>query len=243
MFQDALMESSGRLRTKHKSLSLISVVLNILVLLALLVWPLIHPLALPNQAMTMLMIAPVPPAPAAPIVKVALTRTSPLIATQTLDAQLIAPSKIPKTISTVADAAPSDGPTSLNTSIPGSHGDQQFSDLFNGTAAPSRPVVKPAVQKPVAISSGVMAGNKISGVEPIYPAIAKMARIQGTVVLAATISKTGSIENLRLLSGPPMLVDCAIEAVKSWRYRPYRLNGEPVEVETTINIVFNLNQP
>jgi protein TonB len=75
---------------------------------------------------------------------------------------------------------------------------------------------------------------------PLYPPIAKAARVSGTVVLQATISKTGTIENLRVISGPQMLQQSALDAVKSWRYRPYLLNGEPVEVETTVNVVFTL---
>ena len=75
---------------------------------------------------------------------------------------------------------------------------------------------------------------------PQYPAIAKAARIQGTVVLQATISKNGTIENLHVISGPPMLQQAAMEAVKTWRYRPYLLNGEPVEVETQVNVIFTL---
>ena len=77
-------------------------------------------------------------------------------------------------------------------------------------------------------------------ITPQYPAIAKAARIQGTVVLQATISKSGSIENLRVVSGPPMLQQAAMDAVRTWRYKPYLLNGDPVEVETTVNVVFNL---
>jgi periplasmic protein TonB len=104
----------------------------------------------------------------------------------------------------------------------------------------SGPVVKAAPPKKLSISSGVMAGNLLDKVTPQYPAIAKAARIQGTVVLQATISKTGSIENLRVVSGPPMLQQSAMDAVRSWRYKPYLLNGDPVEVETTVNVVFNL---
>jgi protein TonB len=85
-----------------------------------------------------------------------------------------------------------------------------------------------------------MQGNKLSGATPQYPAIAKAARIQGTVVLQATIGKSGQIENLRVVSGPPMLQQAALEAVKTWRYKPYLLNGEPVDVETTVNVVFSL---
>jgi protein TonB len=75
---------------------------------------------------------------------------------------------------------------------------------------------------------------------PLYPPIAKAARVSGTVVLQATISKTGTIENLRVISGPAMLQQSAMDAVRSWRYRPYLLNNEPVEVETTVNVVFTL---
>jgi periplasmic protein TonB len=85
-----------------------------------------------------------------------------------------------------------------------------------------------------------MAGNKVSGAEPRYPTIAIAAHVQGTVVLAATISKTGTIENLRVASGPSMLAMAAEQAVQTWRYRPYQLNGAPVEVETTVLVLFHL---
>ncbi|MGC2502646.1 MAG: energy transducer TonB, partial [Silvibacterium sp.] len=90
------------------------------------------------------------------------------------------------------------------------------------------------------VSAGVIAGNKIGGADVRYPAIAKAARIQGTVVLQATISKGGTIQDLRVISGPPMLQQAALEAVKTWRYRPYLLSGEPVEVETQVNVIFTL---
>jgi protein TonB len=77
---------------------------------------------------------------------------------------------------------------------------------------------------------------------PVYPSIAKVAGVQGTVSLEATISKQGTIENLRVVSGPPMLQKAALDAVSAWRYRPFLLNGEPVAVETTVNVVFNLGR-
>ena len=77
---------------------------------------------------------------------------------------------------------------------------------------------------------------------PAYPPIAKASGTQGTVVLQATISRSGTIENLRVVSGSVMLQQAAMDAVKEWRYRPYLLNGEPVEVETTVNVVFKLQE-
>ena len=78
-------------------------------------------------------------------------------------------------------------------------------------------------------------------VEPVYPPIAERARVQGTVQLKAIISKEGAIENLQLVSGHPLLVPAAMDAVKQWRYRPYILNGEPLEVETIVIVNFHLN--
>jgi protein TonB len=83
-------------------------------------------------------------------------------------------------------------------------------------------------------------GDLIHKVLPIYPPLARSARIQGDVVLQAVISRQGAIENLRVLAGHPMLVPAAIEAVRQWRYRPYVLNSEPVEVETQVTVKFSL---
>jgi len=86
----------------------------------------------------------------------------------------------------------------------------------------------------------MMEGNLIFKVQPAYPPMARTARIQGPVVLRAIISKSGAIENLQVLTGPPMLVRAAIDAVRQWRYRPYILNDEPVEVETQVTVNFIL---
>ncbi len=94
--------------------------------------------------------------------------------------------------------------------------------------------------KRVRVSSGVSMGMLVHKVGPIYPAKARQARIQGTVLLQAEINKEGRIANLRLISGPPELAPAAIGAVQQWRYRPYLLMGEPVEVETQIQVNFQL---
>jgi protein TonB len=88
----------------------------------------------------------------------------------------------------------------------------------------------------------VQAANLIRQVKPSYPPLAKQARIQGTVRFNAVIAKDGTIQNLTVASGHPMLVASAMEAVKQWLYKPTLLNGEPVEVITTIDVNFTLNQ-
>ena len=90
------------------------------------------------------------------------------------------------------------------------------------------------------LSEGVLQGYLIQKVQPGYPALAMAAHIQGPVVLMAVINRSGEIENLRVVSGHPMLAPAALNAVRQWRYQPYRLNGEPVEVETQITVNFVL---
>ncbi len=92
----------------------------------------------------------------------------------------------------------------------------------------------------VEVPAGVMAGMLLQKTDPVYPPVAKAARIQGTVVLQAAISKTGSVEDLHVVTGQALLQDAALSAVRTWRYRPYLVNGEPVKVQTTINVVFTL---
>jgi TonB family protein len=92
----------------------------------------------------------------------------------------------------------------------------------------------------VSISAGVSQGLLLSKVAPDYPPIAQAARVSGTVVLQAIISKEGRIENLNVISGPPLLQQAALDAVKQWVYKPYLLNGEPVKVMTTVNVIFTL---
>ena len=105
----------------------------------------------------------------------------------------------------------------------------------------SKPVPAPTIQR-IRVSQGVTRGLLIQRVEPTYPVLAREARVQGVVVLTAIIDKDGNVRNLQLVSGHPMLAPAAIEAVKQWHYKPFLLNGLPVEVETTVEVTFQLTQ-
>jgi protein TonB len=107
---------------------------------------------------------------------------------------------------------------------------------------PVLPSAPPAAPKRLAVSQGVAEGLLLHRVVPAYPELARRARISGAVTLRAVIGKEGTIENLRLTSGHPMLAQAALDAVRQWRYRPYLLNREPVEVDTEITVNFNLAQ-
>jgi len=239
MFEDSLVESQGRIRTRSRWFAVGSFLVQAALLLLLILFPLFQPRGLPRQSMERLLIAPPPPRSPAPA-EVRHANTAP--ARQSLpglEAQLQAPSRIPTRISTTPDEAP---PSAWPAGVPG--------DILGGgipggiPLGPAAPVVTvalpPAPKRPLAISSGVAAGQLLSPIRPSYPAIAKQARIQGMVVIEATISRQGSIENLQVIEGPPLLRQAAIEAVAAARYRPFLLNGEPVEVETSIHVIFSL---
>jgi TonB family protein len=95
---------------------------------------------------------------------------------------------------------------------------------------------------PIAVAPGVMQGQRLNGPMPVYPPEAKKAKIQGTVVLDAIIGKDGTVEKLTVVSGPPALQTSSLDAVRQWIYKPFLLNGEPVEVKTTINVVYSLKK-
>jgi protein TonB len=237
MFENALMESAGTVPSRPRWLSLAAFVLNGSILSLLILWPLLHPAALPRQDLATLLVAPAPPHTIARITP----RMAPLLSSraESMQMALLAPSKIPRTIAMLHEA-PAPGPDGIVGM--GGLGSGSPGGIPNGilTGAAPAAVVHAPVAKKVVISSGVMAGNRLSGAAPQYPPIARSARIQGSVVLAASISKIGSIENLRVVSGPPMLQSAALDAVRTWRYKPYLLNGEPVAVDTTVTVIFHL---
>src|SRR5207253_948949 len=104
------------------------------------------------------------------------------------------------------------------------------------TAPPPPPPPRPPQPQRIRVGGNVQAANLLTQVKPVYPPLAKQACIQGVVVLEAEISKEGTIDNLKVITGHPLLIQAAIDAVKQWRYKPTQLNGEPVPVVTTITV-------
>ena len=238
MFEDSTFESTGRIHTCSRSWMIAASSFNGSVLMALILIPLIYPEALPHQALTYLLEAPVlsaPPQPPPARQTAQAFHGSPEVEGR----YIFAPSKIPPGIARLNSPEQPPGVSltsmSLGPSVPGG-----IDSIFHGRKAAT--VVHADNRGPVRVSSMVVAGLLIRKTIPTYPPIARAARIEGTVVLQAAISKGGTIEDLRVISGPAMLQPAAVEAVKTWRYRPYLLNGQPVEVETTVNVVFTLGR-
>ncbi len=240
MFGDSLLETSWAQRTRRGWTTLTSFGLEALIIGLLLLLPLLKTVGLPSTRpiTTPVTIGMRGAQPAAPRPRTAHTT---IVASNFDRGRLMLPSHMPTAIPTDSDeptapatdpdvgyipGAPTGDPNGVVSSLPG--------------GSNPVPMPRPApVSRPIRISS-ILEGNLIRRVQPVYPPLARAARIQGAVVLVAIISKVGTIENLRVASGHPMLVPAAIDAVSQWRYRPYILNDEAVEVETQITVNFTL---
>jgi protein TonB len=243
MFEDSLIESGGKLKTKRGATTIVSFIFELIFLGILVLLPLIFTEALPTkQLMTMLTAPPPPPPPPPP------PAAAPVIVkkmqSELDNGQLRTPTAIPKKIQMIKeDETPNVGPAGVVGGVPGGVPGGTMGGVL-GSVMSSVPTAMPKAATPqrVRVSQGVSQGLLIHKVQPQYPPLARQARIQGVVVLEALIGKDGSIQNLHVVSGHPMLTNAALEAVKEWKYKPYFLNNEPVEVSTTINVNFTLSE-
>jgi len=243
MFEDSLLESGGRLKTKRGRTTTFAIILEIGLVGLMVLMPLIFTEALPKQQLMTFLVAPPPPPPPPPAA--APVKIVKQVQTDIVNGALRTPTKIPKTVQMIKeDEAPPPVMASSGVvgGVPGGIPGGQMGGVIGGIIS-STPVAVPKVATPqrVRVSQGVSQGLLIHKVQPTYPPLARQARVQGTVVLRAVISKDGSIENLTLVSGHPMLAPAAIDAVKQWKYKPYLLNGEPVEVDTEVLVNFTLS--
>jgi protein TonB len=201
--------------------------------------PLLYTEALPLTGLKILVELP-PPPPRAPVPQTPQVR--PRQATTVVETAVFQPRSVPRRIDQSPEPAAeplSDPIGVIGAPMGDPRGSQLFNNLLSATAHHAAPVASIHPQS-VRVSRGVIAGLLTYQVTPVYPALARSARIQGQVVLQAKISPQGTIENLQAISGHPMLIPSALDAVKQWRYRPYLLDNQPVEVETQITVNFNL---
>jgi periplasmic protein TonB len=254
MFEQTFVEGVGR---TNKSWTVVVSFLGqiVIVIIAILI-PLIYTDAIPALSLSSFLVAPPPPPPpppppqAAPPVKVVK-----IIPRQFDAGKLMAPKSIPKEIATIKEEElppPSAGVSGVVGGMAGGSVGGSMGGVLNGiiggipTAAPPPPpppaVKKEAPVQRIKVGGNVQAAMVMKKVQPIYPALAKSARVSGVVHLAAIIAKDGTIQELHSLGGPALLISAAMDAVKQWVYRPTLLNGEPVQVETTIDVNFTLNQ-
>jgi len=243
MFEDSLIESGGRLKTSRGWTSIVSFMIQIGIVGVMVLIPLIFTEALPKTQLMTFLVAPPPPPPPPPP-PAAAVHVVKQIQSDIVNGELRTPTKIPKKVLENLkedEAPPQMAATGVVGGVPGGVPGGSMGGVM-GSILSTTPVAAPKIATPqrVRVSSGVVSGLLLRKVQPNYPPLARQARIQGVVVLQAQISKEGAIENLQLISGHPMLAPAAIEAVKQWKYKPYLLNGEPVEVETQVQVNFTL---
>lgn len=244
MFEHLTESSPIRSSTRKPWTIVVSTLIQCLLVIIMILVPLIYTEALPKQQLLTFLVAPPPPPPPppppAPAVKV--TR----VVRQMEAGRLRAPTSIPKSIEMIkeeelAPEAMGGVVGGVPGGVPGGTPGGVIGGIIGGIASIVPP---PRVEAPRRIRVGgqVQAAKIVDQLRPIYPPLAKQARIQGTVRLEAIISRQGLIENLRVVSGHPLLIQSALDAVRQWRYQPTLLNAEPVEVVTTIDVVFTLSQ-
>jgi protein TonB len=225
--------------------------LQLFVIGLLLLLPLWFTDVLPKQQLLVFLEAPPPPPPPPPPAASTPPTTKVVKVTSNIvSGRLRAPSRIPAKVQMIKE---DDAPPPVATTggviggVPGGIPGGQLGGVIEGIiSASSSLAAAPALSKPVPvvqrirISQGVTQGLLIFRIEPTYPPLAQQARIQGVVVMTALIDKSGNVQRLQVVSGQPLLAPAAIEAVKQWRYKPFVLNGQPLEVETTVTVNFHL---
>lgn len=235
MFDQMVVSSVHGSKTHKPWTVALSMILQILVVGVLILIPLIYTEALPKAMLSTFLVAPPPPPPPPPPApKTEVIKKIIIQAPQ----KMVAPTVIPKKIEIVKDQAPDIGAEG-GTGVAGGTGTGVPGGILGGAALPPPPP-KPVTPQRIRVGGNVEAAKLQRQILPIYPQIAKTAHISGTVVLHAVIAKDGSIQELTYVSGPALLMRAAMDAVRQWHYAPTQLNGEPVEVDTTIQVVFSL---
>ncbi|HEY8671890.1 MAG TPA: energy transducer TonB [Terriglobales bacterium] len=239
MFEDSLIESGGKLKTKRGKTTFFSFVLEAVIVGVMVLIPLLFTEALPHAQLMMSLVAPPPPPPPPP--PPAVVHVVKQVQTDIINNQLRTPTKIPKKVEMIKEEEAPPPVSGVVGGVPGGVPGGSMNGVMGGIIG-NTPIAVPKVAvSRVRVSQGVTAGLVIHKVQPNYPPLAKTARVQGTVQLAAIIGKDGTIQNLHVVSGHPLLTQAALDAVRQWRYKPYILNGEPVEVDTTIAVNFTLS--
>jgi protein TonB len=243
MFDEMVVSSPNPKKTNKPWTVILSMIFQVAFLAVLILIPLIYTEALPKTMMATLLVAPPPPPPPPPPPMAQIVHVKPQV--HLMDAgKLVTPKVIPKDIKIIKEDAPDMSSMGMQGGVVGGVAGGQMGGVIGGViggvgGAPPPP--KPAQQR-IRQGGQVQAAKLMNKVQPMYPPLARQTRISGTVRLHAIIAKNGTVEQLEVISGHPLLVQAALDAVRQWKYQPTTLNGDAVEVDTTIDVIFSLNQ-
>jgi len=243
MFDDLVISSPNPKKTNKPWTVTLSVLVQTGIVIIMILIPLIYTEALPKQLLTTFLVAPAPPPPPPP--PAAAVKIVKPVARIIQQGKMMSPTVIPKKVNIIKEEEmpPDVGAVGVvggvPGGVPGGSAGGVLGGIIGGVGSNLPPPPKSAPAR-VRVGGNVQAASLVRQVMPLYPAIAKTAHVSGTVMLHAIISKDGSVESLEYVSGPQLLMKSAMDAVRQWRYKPTMLNGEPVEVDTTISVVFTL---
>jgi len=252
MFEQSFVQ--GENATRKASSVFVSFLIQCSLITVAVIIPLIYTETLPKAQLTSFLVAPPPPPPPPPPPAATPPPKVVKVVPRQFDAgRLMAPKQIPKEIAMIKEeemppAAAAGVVGGVPGGVPGGAAGGVIGGII-GSAAPPPPPPPPKEEKPkpvtpkqIRVGGNVQAAKLLNQPKPAYPPLARQARIQGVVRFNAVIGRDGTIQNLTLVSGHPLLVPSATEAVRQWRYQPTLLNGEPVEVVTQIDVNFTLSQ-
>jgi len=246
MFEDLVESSPVPKKTNKPWTIVVSTLLQVTLLGVLILVPLIYTEALPKTMLTTLLVAPPPPPPPPPPPAATPVKVVKPVARLMQAGKLMAPRAIPKEVNIIKEQEmpPDMGAVGVVGGVPGGVPGGQAGGVLGGIiggVGSNQPPPPKEAPKRIRVGGQVQTAKLVNKVTPVYPPLAKQARIQGTVRLQAVIAKDGSVVELQVLSGHPLLVQAALDAVRQWRYHPTLLNGEPVEVVTTVDVIFTLS--
>jgi periplasmic protein TonB len=245
MFEEMVVSNQKNKKTNKPWTVVVSMALQVLFLGILILIPLIYTEALPRTLMSSILLAPPPPPPPPPPPAPATVVHVKPVAHLMEAGKLVAPKVIPKDVKIIKEEEqPPDMGAGIAGGVPGGVAGGSMGGVIGGViggAGGAPPPPKPNVSR-VRVGGAVQAAKLVNRVQPMYPPLARQTRISGTVRLHAIIGKDGTVQQLSVESGHPLLVQAALDAVKQWRYQPTLLNGEPVDVDTEIDVIFSLAQ-
>jgi periplasmic protein TonB len=244
MFEEMVVSTSQAKKTHKPTTVLVSMILQVGFLAILILIPLIYTEALPRAMMSSILLAPPPPPPPPPPPAAVQVIRKPI--QHLMEAgKLVAPKAIPKDVKIIKEEEAPPDMGGMAGGVPGGVAGGSMGGVIGGViggAGSGAPPPPKASLKRVTVGGNVQAARLINKVQPLYPPLARQTRISGTVKLHAIIGKDGTVQRLEVQSGHPLLVQAAQDAVRQWRYQPTLLNGEPVEVDTEIDVIFSLAQ-
>lgn len=240
MFDDLVISSVHPNKTNKPWTVTLSVLVQAGIVGFMILLPLIYTEALPKGLMNTFLVAPAPPPPPpppAPVIRIVKP-----VAKLIQQGKLVSPTVIPKKVNVIKEAEEPPDVVGMVGGVPGGVEGGSTAGVLGGIlgGAGSGPPPPPKPKGPLRVGGNVMQASLIRQPMPIYPQIAKTAHISGTIVLHAIIGADGTVQDLQYISGPPLLMRAAMDAVRQWRYKPTMLNNEPTAVDTTVSVVFTL---